>query len=59
MYYTIVVTNINMDPYLHEMSLTKLPEDGPKCGSKHVAAIKWNQCKHFDWFISYCCASVV
>jgi hypothetical protein len=29
----------------------KLPEDGSKCGSKHVAVIKQNKCKQFDWFI--------
>jgi hypothetical protein len=29
----------------------KLPEGGPKCEPKHVAVIKWNQCKQFDWFI--------
>jgi hypothetical protein len=27
----------------------KLPEDGPKCGPKHVAVIKYNQCKQLDW----------
>jgi hypothetical protein len=37
------------------MYLMKLPEDGPKCGPKHVAVIKQNQHKQFDWFIFYCC----
>jgi hypothetical protein len=29
----------------------KLPEDGPKCGLKHVAVIKQNQSKQSNWFI--------
>jgi hypothetical protein len=32
------------------MYLMKLPEDGPKYGTKHVAVIKLNQCKQLDWF---------
>jgi hypothetical protein len=30
---------------------SSLPDNGPKCGPKHVAVIKENQCKEFDWFI--------
>jgi hypothetical protein len=29
----------------------KLLEDGPECGPKHVATIKYNQCEQLDWFI--------
>jgi hypothetical protein len=29
----------------------KLPEDGLKNGSKHVAVIILKQCKQLDWFI--------
>jgi hypothetical protein len=29
----------------------KLPEDGPKYGPKHIAVIKYDQCKQFDMFI--------
>jgi hypothetical protein len=32
------------------MYLMKLPEDGPRCGPKHVATIKQNQREYFDWF---------
>jgi hypothetical protein len=28
-----------------------LPEDGPKCGPKHVATVNYNQCEQLDWFI--------
>jgi hypothetical protein len=33
----------------------KLPEDGPKYGPKHVAVIRYKQCKELVWFIFYCC----
>jgi hypothetical protein len=34
----------------------RLPEDGPKCGPKPVANIKYNLCEQFDLFIYiYCC----
>jgi hypothetical protein len=33
----------------------KMTEDGPKCGPKHVAVTKYNQCNQLDWFIFYCC----
>jgi hypothetical protein len=32
----------------------KLPEDGPKYGLKHVADIKYNQCKQLDLFWNIC-----
>jgi hypothetical protein len=38
----------------HETYLKKLREDGPKYGPKHVAVIKYNQCKQSDLFF-YCC----
>lgn len=33
------------------MYLILLPDNGPKYGLKHVAVIKWSQCKQLDCFV--------